>query len=100
MIKVIAHIEVLPEHLEAVLAIQREAVEVTLAEPGCVEYALYQQKDAPHRLTFVETWASEEALKIHMDTPYMAEKAVRLSGMLAGKDVRLMQLVPRLKEQG
>lgn len=95
MIKVIAHIEALPEHLEAVLRIQREAVEVTLQEPGCIEYALFQQLDAPHRLTFVETWASEEALKVHMETPYMAEKAQRLSGMLAGKDVRLMQAVPR-----
>jgi len=95
MIKVIAHIEALPEHLETVLRIQQEAVEVTLQEPGCIEYALFQQLDAPHRLTFVETWASEEALKVHMETPYMAEKAQRLSGMLAGKDVRLMQAVPR-----
>ncbi len=95
MIKVIAHIEALPEHLETVLRIQQEAVEVTLQEPGCIEYALFQQLDAPHRLTFVETWASEEALKVHMETPYMAEKARRLAGMLAGKDVRLMQAVPR-----
>lgn len=90
MVKVIAHIEVVPAFLDEVVAIQKEAVSVTRLEPGCVEYDLFQQQDAPHRLTFVETWASAEALQVHMDTPYMAEKAKRLAGKIAAKDVRIL----------
>lgn len=89
MVKVIAHIDIIPEFLEEVIAIQQEAVTVTLTEPGCIEYALFQQADAPHRLTFVETWASEAALQLHMETPFMAEKGQRLAGKIAAKDVRI-----------
>lgn len=91
MIKVIAHIDAVPEHLEEVLKIQLEAVGVTREEPGCIEYTLFQQIDTPNRLTFVETWASEEALRIHMETPYMAEKAKKLAGKILGKDVRVLK---------
>lgn len=89
MIKVIAHIEVVPEFLEEVIAVQQEAVSVTLKEYGCIEYALFQQTDAPNRLTFVETWASDADLQVHMDTPFMIEKAKRLAGKIASKDVRM-----------
>lgn len=91
MIKVIAHIDAVPEYLEEVLKIQLEAVGVTREEPGCIEYTLFQQIDTPNRLTFVETWASEEALQIHMETPYMAEKAKKLAGKILGKDVRVLK---------
>lgn len=91
MVKVIAHIDVVPDYLEEVIAVQREAVSVTLQEPGCIEYALFQQTDAPHRLTFVETWESEEALKVHNGTPFMLEKAQRLAGKIASKDIRILR---------
>ena len=91
MIKVVAHIEVIPEFLEEVIGIQREAVAITLKEPGCLEYALFQQSDAPHQLTFVETWDSEEMLQIHMNTPFMTEKGKRLTGKIASKDIRLLK---------
>lgn len=91
MIKVIAHIEVIPAYLDEVIAIQQEAVAVTLKEPGCIEYALFQQTDAPHQLTFVETWETDEALKIHMDTAFMIEKGKRLAGKIASKDVRILK---------
>ncbi len=93
MVKVIAHIEVVPEYLEEVIAIQKEGVVVTLKEPGCMEYVLFQQADAPHRLTFVETWATEADLKVHSETPYMAEKGERLAGKIAGKDIRILKML-------
>lgn len=91
MLKIIAHIEVVPEYLEEVLAIQLEAVKVTQAEPGCLEYSLFQQVDAPNQLTFVETWASEEEFKIHSGSPFLAEKGQRLAGKIRSKDVRVMR---------
>ncbi len=91
MVKVIAHIEVVPAYLEEVIAIQQEAVAITLKEPGCIEYALFQQADAPHRLTFVETWETDEALRIHSATPFMAQKAERLAGKIASKDIRILK---------
>jgi len=92
-VKVIAHIDVVPEYLKEVLAIQKEAVGITLKEPGCIEYALYQQSDAPEKLTFVETWESPEALKVHSNTSYFIEKGKLLTGKIAAKDVRTYALV-------
>lgn len=88
MLKVIARIEVVPECLEVVLPIQKEAVEVTRKEPGCLEYGLYQNIETPNVLTFVSLWATDEDFEIHAKTPYLAEKGQRLTGMIRSKDIQ------------
>ncbi len=88
MLKVIANIDVFPEYLEQVLPIQQEAVKITSAEPGCLEYSLFQNIETPNILTFVSTWASGEAFELHAKTPYLAEKGARLSGMIRSKDIQ------------
>ncbi len=87
MLKVIAHIDVFPEYLDQVLPIQKEAVAVTLTEPGCLEYTLYQNIETPNILTFVSTWATGEDFQVHAKSPYLAEKATRLSGLIRSKKV-------------
>lgn len=88
MLKVIARIDVFPEYLDEVLPVQQEAVKVTLSEPGCLEYALYQNIETPNILTFVSTWAKPEDFKVHAQTPYLAEKGSRLSGKIRSKDIQ------------
>ena len=42
----------------------------TRAEPGNRGYTLHQDLDNPARFFFYETWASREALNVHLTTPH------------------------------
>jgi quinol monooxygenase YgiN len=44
-------------------------VESTRAEPGCIDYDLYQSHDDPSVMFFYENWTDPEALRRHMNTP-------------------------------
>lgn len=93
MLKVIANITVVPESLDMVLPIQQEAVQVTLLEPGCLEYGLYQNIENPNILTFVSTWATPEDFQVHAQTPYLLEKGKRLAGMISSKDIQFLRII-------
>ena len=44
-------------------------VEPTRAEPGCMDYDLYQSLDDASVMFFYENWTNAEALSRHMNTP-------------------------------
>jgi quinol monooxygenase YgiN len=46
-------------------------VEPTRKEAGCISYVLLQNDKDPADFTFVEEWASAEALAAHMQMPYL-----------------------------
>ncbi len=91
MLKVIANIHVVPECLDEVLPIQQEAVKITLTEPGCLEYVLYQNLETPNILTFVSTWATDRDFEIHAQSPYLREKGERLAGMILSKEISFLR---------
>jgi len=43
----------------------------TLAEPGCLQYDLYQSPAKPNEFMRFEVWRNPEALEIHKQTPYL-----------------------------
>ncbi|SCY14294.1 Quinol monooxygenase YgiN [Flavobacterium anhuiense] len=45
---------------------QETLVAETLKEKGCIRDELHQSKDDPRVLVFVETWASEQDWRAHM----------------------------------
>lgn len=92
-VKVIAHIEIDPEHLDFVMEVQKEAVAYTLQEKGCLEYELFQNPEEPQKITFVETWRTSEDLQAHLTTDYFIEKGKRLEGKILGKDVSVLKPV-------
>jgi quinol monooxygenase YgiN len=49
----------------------RALLEPTHAEDGCILYALHRGAEDPRRLTFIERWASREALQAHLGTPHI-----------------------------
>ena len=51
------------------LALSREHVNRSRAEPGCISHAVHQDAESPLRLVFVEQWASQEALWEHFKVP-------------------------------
>jgi len=44
-------------------------VEPTRAEPGCLDYDLYQSSEDPSVMFFYENWSDPDALAAHMNTP-------------------------------
>lgn len=55
--------------VEAVGQSHLSMVEPTRAEPGCIDYDLYQSLDDPTVMFFYENWTDAEALVRHMNTP-------------------------------
>jgi len=43
------------------------------AEPGCIQYDLFQCDTDPQIFYFFEKWASEEAFKTHSTQPFLTE---------------------------
>lgn len=42
------------------------------AEAGCVDYAMTADPGDPDRIRVFEHWRSEEALRVHLDSPHVA----------------------------
>ncbi len=82
-IHVIARHFARPETVDEVRRILLSLIEVSRAEPGCLKYELLQNADDPTDFTFVETFASEDALKLHAAAPYIAGLAPRLKELVA-----------------
>lgn len=82
MIIVLGSVTVRADGLEQALALSREHVARSRAEPGCIAHAVHQDADDPLRLVFVEQWADREALQQHFVVP--ASRAfVKALGALA-----------------
>jgi quinol monooxygenase YgiN len=56
-----------PGQAQTLRAAQEKLVEETLLEPGCLRYELHQSLDDDHVLIFVESWASEELWRAHLE---------------------------------
>ncbi len=66
-VHVVAHFAVKPDSIEQFIQKAKESlVAPTLGEPGCIAYELCQDTQDPSRFAMIETWASEEALSVHL----------------------------------
>ena len=72
-----------PETADEMRRILLGLIEPSRAEPGCLKYELLQNADDPTDFTFVETFASDEALMLHAAAPYIAGLAPRLKELVA-----------------
>ncbi len=66
-----------------VLALSREHVNRSRAEPGCVSHAVHQDAENPQRLVFVEQWASKDALWQHFKIPASRSFAKSVAALAA-----------------
>lgn len=67
----------------------------THAEDGCILYALHRGADDPARLTFVERWASREALDAHLSSEHISAALARIPELMAdGGDITVFDAVP------
>ena len=82
-IHVIARHRARPDTVDEVRQILLSLIEPSRAEPGCLKYELLQNADDPADFTFVETFASDGALKVHASAPYIAGLAPKLAELVA-----------------
>ena len=72
-----------PDTVDEVRRILLSLIDSSRAESGCLKYELLQNADDPTDFTFVETFASEDALKEHAAAPYIAGLGPRLKDLIA-----------------
>lgn len=82
MVYVVARMEIKSGAMEKFLKILLDNVPTVRAEKGCISYEVCRDVDAekyPKFVTILECWESEEALRIHQQSPHMAKyrEAVR-----------------------
>lgn len=85
MLKVVAKNFADPKHLDEILKLSRELVELTRGEPGCVSYGVYQDTEHPELLTMIEEWESREALETHLNSAHFM-RIVPQMGKLMTRD--------------
>jgi len=66
---------------------------VVRAEEGCLEYNLFQVRDAKNQFALLEKWASDAAHAAHLATPHMLEAAKRNPAFRAGA-ATVLKLAP------
>ena len=65
-----------------------------LAKPGCLQYVLHVDRNAPSEFVFYETWADQAALDAHWASPEFKELVARLDALLVEKaTVTLLQKI-------
>ncbi len=87
MVIVLAKVRVRTENMAAALQLSKEHVKRSLAEPGCVSHAVYEDPEHAGQLVFVEEWATEEAIKVHFLVPASAVFVKSLSALAVGRPV-------------
>ena len=87
----IATINALPGHAEAVAAGLQRLVTATCAEPGCLQYALHRNKENSHQFVMIEQWRDAEALNQHRTAPHFVHFTNTFGERLAGIDLLPLQ---------
>ena len=93
-IRVVARVNVRPDKLDDTLSAFDDLVAATREEAGCVTYEVLRNVEDAHEMTFVEEWASAEALNEHFATPHFKALAGRVEELLTGPpDIRRYKLL-------
>jgi quinol monooxygenase YgiN len=69
VILVIGSVTAQPGHYDQALALSRQHVMRSRAEPGCVSHAVHRDTENPDRLVFVEEWLDQASLQQHFKVP-------------------------------
>jgi quinol monooxygenase YgiN len=86
MLIVVARYLVTDGHESRVARLLRENAEASRAEPGCLEFSVYQEIDDPRVVLLYERYTSEDAFQAHRQTSHF-------------RDIIEEQVVPLLDER-
>jgi quinol monooxygenase YgiN len=94
IIRVVACLNALPDKTAALKAVLLDLIEPTRQEAGAIKYELLQNQADSTEFTFVEEWASDEALNVHLASPHFQVAAAKLDGLVAAPpDIRRYYLL-------
>ncbi len=83
-VDVVAHIQAKPGQESAVRAVLEGFIAPTGQENGCLRYELFVDADDPTKFTFIEEWASREALNVHGQSAHIIAGRAKMPDLLAG----------------
>ena len=83
MVHVIAHVEARPDAVEATRRVFDALLAPSRAEPGCIDYQVFEDSTQPGRFVTVECWADPAALDAHMASPHIAAAFAAAQDLLA-----------------
>jgi quinol monooxygenase YgiN len=86
MLTVIARYVVSEGHEATVARLLRQNAEASRAEPGCLEFTVYQEIDDPRAILLHERYTGEDAFQAHRRTSHF-------------RDIIERQVVPLLEER-
>lgn len=81
-VHVVATFKARPGKVEALQELLQGLIEPTRAEPGCLEYVLWQERDDPSRFILIERWRSQKDLDEHLETPHLTHAKQRFEDLL------------------
>lgn len=88
-VHIVAHLVAREGEEARVLDELEKLIEPTRAEPGCLQYELFVNKEKPSDFVFMEAYASDAAFQAHMDSKHVnAAIAVALPLLGAPPDIR------------
>jgi quinol monooxygenase YgiN len=80
---IVAQLTALPEDQAELLEAINACVDATRQEPGNISYNVYEDVSDPLKLTFIETWKSQEAIDAHMSSAHFQAFAAVAEGKAA-----------------
>ena len=90
---VIAHWQTTAADLDAVLTLVAELRPLTLAEPGCVGYQIFQDADQPTSLVIVERYRDGDAQEAHLNSPHYRDHVVKqIRPLLTARQVEILRV--------
>ena len=93
VISLLAVLTAKPGRSDALRQALRALLLPTRQEPGNLDYALFQLRDAPDTFYMRESWRNQEALDAHITLPHFLDFIAQMDSLLAGP-LRLDYLTP------
>lgn len=90
-LRVIAHVKVHPEQIEALKEIWLGTLEATRAAPGVITYEVHQSTEDPTEFMALEIYESPEAFQAHLASPQTQSLLKKVGPLLvAPPDIRTL----------
>ena len=92
MYVIIVDFEIKPDRLADFLPLMQENATASLRdEPGCHQFDVCQDADAPHRIFLYETYDDRAAFETHLASSHFRNFDAASADMITSKDVRVLQ---------
>ncbi len=87
---IVANIIANDDKIELVKAELEKLIDITRAEPGCINYDLHQDNENPAHFLVFENWESRELWQTHMANTHLQESMAATEGAVASFTVNEM----------